>query len=141
MRESTHRAVCARRALEIEMSERVCSTRSRRDAEVPEQRFADQMRWLAARAARAEVDAGLAEPRRLQLRMAVGDVQEADVSERLEPFVQVLAVRAIGRAARIDRQSGDGGGGESLQEFAPLHDRIIARPGGGEPRRGVALTG
>src|SRR6185295_20281538 len=110
MRESAHRAVGARRALEIEVGERMCGARSGRDAEVPEQLFADQVRGLAARAAGAEVDAGLAETRRLELRVAVGDVQQADVAERSQRVVQVLAVQAVGGTADIDRQSGGGGG-------------------------------
>ncbi len=96
MRESAHRAIGTRRALEIEMGESMRGTRSRCDAEVLEQRLADQVRRLAARGADAEVDARLAKPRRVQLCMAVGDVQQADVAERLQRVVQVLAVRAVG---------------------------------------------
>jgi hypothetical protein len=71
--------------------------------------------------------------------MAIGDVQQADVAERLQRIVQVFAVR---RAGHTDRQSGGSGGGEPLQEFTPLHQSLPAiRSVGGEPRRRVGFTG
>ena len=75
-------------------------------------------------------------------RPGLGDLQQGDVGARPQRVVQVLAVRTVGRAAGVDRQSGGGGGGESLQEFAPLHDSIVAGPrGAGQARRCSELTG
>ena len=53
MREPAHRTVCARGALEIEIRERMRIARSRRDAEMAQQRLADQVRRLAPRIAGA----------------------------------------------------------------------------------------
>ena len=63
------------RALEIEMRERMRVARARSDAEMSEQRLADEMRRLAARRPDAEVDARLAEICRQELRVAVGEMQ------------------------------------------------------------------
>jgi hypothetical protein len=69
-------------------------------------------------------------------------MQQPDIAERVQRVVQVLAVRAIGDTAGIDRQSGDGGGSESLQEFAPLHDSMVARArDAGHARRRIGFTG
>src|SRR5690349_18610971 len=94
---------------------------------MPEQRLPDQVRRPAARRTGAEVDARLAKPRRLELPVAIGDMQEADVAKGPQRIVQVLAVGPVDGAARIDRQSGNRRGDEPLQEFAPLHDRVRRR--------------
>ena len=72
--------------------------RSRLDAEMLEQRFADQMRRLARRVADADVHAGLAKVHRQQLRMDVGEVQQAQLAER-RVVVEARARRQIERRA------------------------------------------
>src|SRR5438046_2821442 len=75
------------------------------DAEPIENRLADQMRRLAEHGADAEIDAGLAEEHRPQLRMRIREVQDARVAE----FLDVVDARAVG-AARETRQAGREGG-------------------------------
>ncbi len=86
---------------------------------MPEQRLAHQVRRLAQRAADADVDAGLAEMDRQQLRVAVGEVQQAEVAEGR----QVVQLARGLRRARAGPQAGAGGGRERQQaeELAALH--------------------
>src|SRR6266581_6730613 len=62
----------------------------------------------------AEIDVRLAEMDRLQLGVAVGEMQQRDVAEAR----QVVERRSLRRGARIQREPGRGGGSEGLQEFA-----------------------
>ena len=55
--------------------------RSGRDAEVAQQGLADQMRRTSRGVAQAEIDARLAEVRRQQLRMTIGEMQQMHVAE------------------------------------------------------------
>src|SRR5437762_5021650 len=54
------------------------------DAEALEKGLADQMRRIALHRTDAEIDAGLAEIHRLQLRMRIRDVQDARIAETFE---------------------------------------------------------
>ena len=65
--------------------------------------LADQMRRLAPHLADAEIDAGLAEKDRLQLRMGVGQMQDARIAEAVE----VVEARGVG-GARDARSDGAG---------------------------------
>ena len=98
---------CAARC-EVEVGERVRVARAGRDAEMLEQVLADEMRRLAPRGADAEVDVRLAEVDRQELRVAVGEVQQADVAERLDAVVERGAGGEVLRRRAGDRQSGRG---------------------------------
>ena len=79
-----------------------------------EQRLADQMRRAVRASRHAEIDVRLAEMDREQLSVAVGEMQQRDVAET----GQIVKRRSLRRGARIQRESGRGGGSERLQEFA-----------------------
>ncbi len=85
-----------------------------------QQRFADEVRRTTARGAEAEVDAGLAEIDRIELRVRVREVQHANVAERRDRIVERRAVGATLRL-RADRQSRRGGGRDHVQELAAIH--------------------
>ncbi len=77
MRKAAHAAVSARGVGEVEVGERVRVAGSGPHAEVLQQRLTDQMRRLPGRGADAEIDARLAEVDRQQLRVTIGEVQQA----------------------------------------------------------------
>jgi hypothetical protein len=82
------------------------------------------MRRQALRLADAEIDRGLAEIDRQQLRMNVGDMQQRDVAERVELQELVLCQPLLRQRAR--RQAGHHGRGRrpDLQKLAAgNHDR------------------
>ena len=85
------------------------------DAEPVEKGLADQMRRLAGHRADAEIDAGLAEKHRPQLRMGIRDVQDARIAEALD------VVDAVGAAREPRQRAGEGGGTRKRDEI----------PGGG----------
>jgi len=105
MREAAHLPVRLRRLREVEVRECVRVPRAGRDAEVPEQVFADEMRRLSGRCADTQIDIGFAEVDRQQLRMAVGEMQQARVAERLRVVVERRAGREVERRRAGDRQS------------------------------------
>ena len=81
MREAADLAVARRRALEIEVGEGMRLHGVGRDPEMPQQRIADQVRGFAACGTDAEIEVRLPEVHRQQLRVAVGEVQQAQVAE------------------------------------------------------------
>ena len=72
------------------MGVRVRERRAARDAEVLEERFADEMRRPPARVADADIHVGLAEVHRQELRVAIGEVQQRDLAAREPQVVQAL---------------------------------------------------
>ena len=120
VREAARGAVRPRRALEIDIRERIRGARAAPDAEMPEQRFADEMRRVSARRPYAEIDVRLAEIRRQELRVAVGEMKEADVAERRDSIVQRGTVMAIERAGIVERQSGSGGDRDRFEKLAAV---------------------
>ena len=118
MREAAHLSVAARGALEIQVCERVRARRVRRDAEVLEQRLADEMGRPAGGLPNPEIHAGLAKIRRQELRVDVGEVQQGDVAERWD--IVELGGR-LGRArARAQRRTCRSGKREQAQKFPSL---------------------
>ena len=95
--EASELAVQPRGVSEVEAGERVCVAGSRLDPETPQQRFADQMRNSSFRDTNAEIDVGLTEVPRQQLRVAVGEVQQMHVAEARQ------RIESIGFALRICR--------------------------------------
>jgi hypothetical protein len=140
------RAVRTRRPLEIQVRERVRLARAGLDAEVPEQRFADEVRRLAGRFADAEVDRRLAEMNGAKLRVRIGHVQQAHVAEALDRVVERASGLEVERRARVERQARDRAGRDELHEVAPVHgaDRratgspATRGPSGARRRRGPA---
>ena len=136
VREAADLAVAPRRLLEIEVGEGMGVGASRRGT------LATFSRCSPTRCgswpfmlADAEVDAGLAEVDRLQLRMAVGHVQERDVAE-LRHVVQRVGGRGrVGLGPAAQAHAGDASRAEDLQEFAlgEVHDVLRIRLKPGEP--------
>ena len=102
VREAADTAVAPRRALEIEMGAGMGQPAPRADPEMLEQRPAHEVRWLAPGVVDPEVDVGLAEMGRQQLRMAVGEVEQGDVAGGRQIVEAVLA--PCGACAAIQRQ-------------------------------------
>ena len=124
MGEAADLAVLARRLLEVIEGQGVRLGRAGAEAGLLQQVLADQVGHLAAHAAHAQVDAGLAEVDGQQLRMAVGHVQEGHRPRALEGGRQVVEVG--GRAGRgLARQGQAGGGGKAQQAdeiaFGQIH--------------------
>ena len=84
MRETAHRTVRTRGALEVEIGERVRVTRAGRYAELPQQRLADECGGLPRASPTPRFTLGSRKRIGMQLRVAVGDVQQRDVAERLQ---------------------------------------------------------
>src|SRR5215471_14573703 len=99
MREAAEPAEALRGFLEIDAGEGIGVGAVRRDAEAIEKGLADQMRRPALHVADADVDARLAEIDRAELRMRIGDVQDARVAEALD-FVDARVVDCGAREAR-----------------------------------------
>jgi hypothetical protein len=103
-----------RQHLEIQVGEGVRLRASRLDPVLLQKIDADQVRRLAV----ADVDARLAEIHRQELRMHVGDVQQAHIAEARH-FVQ-LVCRAQGRDAGTQRAAGGGGESEEAEKLPAL---------------------
>ena len=112
VREAAHPAVALGQRREIAVRERMRRAAAGRDAEPLQERRADQVRRAPARRAEAEVGVRLAEVQRQQLRVAVGEVQQAQFAERRQR-VGVFARGARGQQSRRSR------GRQHGQEFAP----------------------
>ena len=107
---------------EIETGECVSLRAATRDIELAQQRLARQMWRLSLSKAGAEVDVRLAIVDRQQLRMAVGEVQKADVAERRQ-VVEVAVVGLRARVTAVERQPRSGGEREQVDEFPARHGR------------------
>ena len=111
--------------------------RARLEAEVREQVLADQMRRLAQRGADAEVDARLAEVDRVELRVAVGEVQQADVAEARQVVQRAALARQ--RVAPVEREPSGRRGGEHAEEFSSVQaGRLDTGPASGSWERGLS---
>ena len=116
-------AVFSGRLREIEITERVPETRIGRYARRVEQGFAHEVRRPAPRITDAEIDIGLAEIDRQQLRMAIGEMYQARLPERRRG-IKVLVPRTHRARGRSGCDSGDG---QDSQEFSSVHGRPAAR--------------
>ena len=95
-----------------------------RKAESERQSYAelgDQVRRLARGRPDAEVDARLAEVHRQQLRVAIGEVQQANVAERRQ-LVEALRRGRLGRqhARRVERETRGRRIGQQLQKLSSM---------------------
>ena len=120
MSESTDPSVGARGRFEVETRECMRARGARRDARLLEQMLADEMRRPTGRLAEPEVDARLAKVDRHQLRMAVGEVQEADVAEP-RGLVESLGRSGLGGegTAMLERHPAGRRDRQHLHELAP----------------------
>src|SRR6195256_711595 len=117
MREAAEPAEAGGGLFEIEEGESVGIGAVRPHAEAFEEGAADQMRRLAGHRADPEIDAGFAKIHRQQLRVGVGDVQDARIAEALE----VVNAGALG-AAREPRQSAEERRGARESDKFPASD-------------------
>jgi hypothetical protein len=94
--------------LELDTGESISVGAVGADAETVEESSCDQMRRIAPHRAYAEIDARLAEKHRPQLRVGIGDVQDARIAEALE----IVDARIVVGGLRIEpRQAAGQGGG------------------------------
>jgi hypothetical protein len=126
MGEAPDLAVAARGALEIQVRAGVREPAARRDPEMLEQRLAREVRRPAAGLVHADVHVGLAEIRRQELRVAIGEVEQGNVAPAARKIVD--SARAL-RAARVarERHPARGRRREHLEELSPRHDRARER--------------
>ena len=92
MRKAAHAAVAVRGVLIVEEGEGMRDATARRDVEVFQESAADDMRRFSAHIADADIDARLAEKNRLQLGVAVGQMQDADIAEAAD-VVEIIIGR------------------------------------------------
>ena len=80
---------------------------------------------LALHAGQPQVDAGLAEVDRLELRVAVGHVQQRDVAEARQLVERCFGRSRIGLGVAGQPHAGDAGRAQHLQELAlaQTHDK------------------
>src|SRR5690348_10208990 len=91
MREAAELAVAVRLFGEVEKREGVRQPALRRDAEIFQERFADEMRRTACHRPEAEIDAGLAEMHGQKLCVRVRHVQHAGIAEAADA-VEIIGV-------------------------------------------------
>ena len=77
------------------------------------------MRGASSGVAHAEIDAGLPEVGRQQLRVAIGEMQQMNAAEAR--YVVDVCCSPGGAATTDKRETRRGRGGENLQEFAAIH--------------------
>ena len=132
MRKAAELAEAASGLFEIDGGEGIGVGTVGPDAEMVEKGAADQMRRPALHLADPDIDAGLAEIDRQQLRMRVGQVQDAGIAETFE-IVNGGSVGGAGKARPSARQRGSA---RHLQKIpaADFHRKLSA------PRQKVSLT-
>jgi len=87
-------------------------------SKAPMQRLADQVRELPLHRTDTQIDARFAEVDRLQLRVAVGHVQERHVAERRDVVQAALRGGGIGVGIAAQRHAGGRRGAQHLHELA-----------------------
>ncbi len=120
VREAAHLAVGVGRVNIVETGESMRLNRVWLDTEMLEQRVADQMRRQAAHRTDAEIDLRLAEIHRVQLRMGIGDMQQADVAV-LRQVVQMACIAGGIAHTVLQQESARRCDGQHLQELATIH--------------------
>ena len=126
VREASDLTVHFCRGNEIARRECMRVTRSRRNAEVTQERLAHQMRWASRGIANAEVDARLAKVRRQQLGVTIGEVQKMHVAEARH-VVGAYGLLRRGAAAR-EGKARCGRRREDLKEFAAVQADLRRPP-------------
>ena len=124
MREAAKPAETGGGFFEIETGEGIGVGAVEADAEAIEKGAADQMRRAALHRADAEIDAGLAEIHRQQLRMGIGHVQDARIAEAFE----IVNAGAIGSAADARQSAGERGGTRESKEIAAADRHVVSPP-------------
>ena len=125
MRESAHAAVAVRGVLIIEEGEGVGGAAARHDVEIFEESAADDVRRFSAHIADADIDARLAEIDRLQLGVAVGQMQDADIAEAAD-VVEIV----VGRQRHARRDARSGGDAKPAQEIPAVQAKTPTRHSG-----------
>ena len=116
MCESANLAVGACGVHKIQVGISVGLARAGFDAELLQHCFPDQVRSATARVGDADIDVGLPEMARKQLRMTIGHVHQRDVALRFSQVVETRAMRRSISAARKG-QALRGSDGQQLQEL------------------------
>ncbi len=115
--------------------------RARRDVEALQEMLADQMRRLAFGRSDAQVDAGLAKVDGKELRVRVGDVQQAHVAERPHGVVERGAGSEVLRKNAFEREPRCGSSRKRLQKLPSPHWKTSDGGGPARPARFYLLTG
>ena len=110
----------------VEIGKRMGVTAAGRRANVLQQMPADEMRRAARRAGDADIHVRLAKIDRQQLRVTVGEMQQAHVAER-RCFVGV-ATRSAAQATR--KKTSGTGATEQPQKITPVHNYPAASDSG-----------
>jgi hypothetical protein len=92
-----------------------------------QQGLAHQVRQPAAHVTDTEIDAGLAKMDRLQLRVAVGHVQERHVAERRDVVQASLCGGRVGVGVAAQAHAGGRCRAQHLNELALVHKRDCTR--------------
>jgi hypothetical protein len=135
--EAAHLPEAARCLLEVEVGVGVRERAAGAQAGGLEQRLADQVRPLPLHARDADVDAGLAEVDRHELRMAICHVQERHVAERRDVVEPLLGRGGVGIGVPPEAHAGGGGRAQHLEELPlrKIHASAIIDMSAGRPRR------
>ena len=127
---ATHLAVALGGTLEIEIAEGMRLGRAGTNTELLEQRLAHQMRRAVETTGHTQIDTGLAEIHRQQLRMTVGEMQQRNIAKTgqvVEARIGGMGGRTRGRCSGcrrpVQRQPGGRGHGQQTQEFATTQGR------------------
>src|ERR1700737_4834349 len=128
MREAAELAKSGGRFLEIETGEGIGVGAIRPDAKSVEKGAADQMRRPPLHRADPEIDARLAKIYRQELRMRVGQVQDARIAEAFE-IVNAGAVGAAGDTRQSTRERGSAGEFKKIPaaDFHAMSPRLLKR--------------
>jgi hypothetical protein len=119
VREAADLAVAPRGLLEVEARIGVGLGGAGAHAGGLQQRISRQVRQASLHRAEAEVDARLAKVDRLQLPMAVGDVQEGDLAEWRDVVQAALRAGRIGFGVAAEGHAGHRGRPQHLHKLAP----------------------
>ena len=119
MSETADFAEALRRVREVQVAERMCESRSGRYIRILEQCVPNQVRHTVACIPDTNIDVRFAKIDRQQLRMAIGEVHEACLSERWRR-VQVALPRPPARDTG-GRPRGDTCQRQYSQEFSTIH--------------------
>jgi hypothetical protein len=119
MSEPTHAPEPVSRIGKIETREGMCGPASGRNPEMIEKCLADKMRRMPSHAGDTDIDAGLPEMDRQELRMGVCQMHQPDIAETAD-IVQVV----FGGSASRRQPSGSGRSGQTVQKLPAIHQTL-----------------
>ena len=125
MRKPSDLAVGMCSTREFQASEGMSLRRAARDTEMLKEGLAHEMRGMTRSGSDADVHARLTVIRRQELRVTIGEMQQAYVAERRQ-FVKRRAL-ASQHVPTIKRKATGSRDGQDVQELTTIHLRIVAR--------------